>query len=117
MVLGLLAPLIFYPHYSYKVIIIGGEGYNISFGVRVEILDAESLGVRGHKIICAADFMKRPRSLLEAERVLWSRKTPVPEGWHEAYSHGEVDVQAYLKLNGLLSKQSVILPILLSKAQ
>ena len=55
----------------------------------------------GHKIICAADFMKRPRSLLEAERVLWYRKAPVPEGWHEAYTHGEVDVQAYLKLNGI----------------
>ena len=54
----------------------------------------------GHKIICAADFMKRPRSLLEAERVLWYREASVPEGWHEAYTRGEVDVQAYLKLNG-----------------
>jgi len=54
----------------------------------------------GHKIICAADFMKRPRNLLESERILWYRKAPVPKGWHEAYTRGEVDVQVYLKLNG-----------------
>jgi len=55
----------------------------------------------GHKIICAADFMKRPRSLLEAERVLCYRKAPVRKGWHESYALGRVDVQAYLKMNGI----------------
>ena len=45
----------------------------------------------GHKVICAADFMQCRRNLLEAERVLWYRKSPVPEGWHEAYARGEVD--------------------------
>lgn len=50
----------------------------------------------GHRVICAADFMGCRRSLLEAERILWYRKAPVPEGWHEAYGRGEVDVQAYL---------------------
>jgi hypothetical protein len=50
----------------------------------------------GHKVICAADFMGLSRSLLEAERVLWYRKAPVPEGWHKAYARGEVDAQAYL---------------------
>jgi len=46
----------------------------------------------GHKVICAADFMGLPRNLLEAERVLWYKKLPVPEGWHIAYARGEVDV-------------------------
>jgi predicted metallo-beta-lactamase superfamily hydrolase len=46
----------------------------------------------GHNIVCAADFMGRRRNLLEAERVLWYRKLPVPEGWHQAYAHGEIDV-------------------------
>jgi hypothetical protein len=46
----------------------------------------------GHKVICAADFMKRPRNLLEAERAIWYRKLPVPKGWHEAYARGEIDI-------------------------
>ena len=49
-----------------------------------------------HKVVCAADFMGRHRNLLEAERVLWYRKAHVPEGWHEAYARGEIDVRAYL---------------------
>lgn len=55
----------------------------------------------GHKIICAADFMKRPRSLLEAERLIWYRKAPVRKGWHESYALGRLDVQAYLKVSGI----------------
>jgi len=50
----------------------------------------------GQKVTCAADFMGLRRNLLEAERVLWYRKAPVPEGWHEAYARGEVDAQMYL---------------------
>jgi len=46
----------------------------------------------GHKVKCAADFMGIPRNLLEAERVLWYKKLPVPEGWHRAYAQGEIDV-------------------------
>ena len=49
-----------------------------------------SLTRRG--VACAADFMGCRRSPLEAERVLWYKKLPVPEGWHEAYARGEVDV-------------------------
>ena len=49
----------------------------------------------GHKVICAADFMQCRRNLLEAERVFWYRKSPVPEGWHEAYARGQVDAQDY----------------------
>jgi len=46
----------------------------------------------GHKVVCAADFMGLRRNLLEAERVLWYKKLPVPNGWHEAYARGEIDV-------------------------
>jgi len=46
----------------------------------------------GHKVVCAADFMGRRRNPLEAERVLWYKKLPVPEGWHRAYACGEIDV-------------------------
>jgi len=46
----------------------------------------------GHKVICAADFMGLRRNLLEAERVLWYKRWPVPKGWHEAYAAGEIDV-------------------------
>ena len=44
------------------------------------------------KVICAADFTGSSRNLLEAERTLWYRKLPVPEGWHEDYARGEIDV-------------------------
>jgi len=46
----------------------------------------------GHKVVCAADFMGRRRNPLEAERVLWYKKLPIPDGWHRAYAHGEIDV-------------------------
>jgi predicted metallo-beta-lactamase superfamily hydrolase len=46
----------------------------------------------GRKVVCAADFMGLRRNLLEAERVLWYKKLPVPQGWHEAYARGEIDV-------------------------
>jgi hypothetical protein len=48
-----------------------------------------------HKVICAADFMGRHRNLLEAERVFWYKKMPVPKWWHEAYACGEADTKAY----------------------
>ena len=48
-----------------------------------------------HRVICAADFMGLTRNLLEAERVLWYKRMPVPEWWHEAYARGEVDTKAY----------------------
>jgi len=48
--------------------------------------------VTRHKVVCAADFMGLRRNLLEAERVLWYKRLPVPEGWHDAYARGEIDV-------------------------
>jgi predicted metallo-beta-lactamase superfamily hydrolase len=46
----------------------------------------------GRKVVCVADFMGLRRNLLEAERVLWYKRLPVPEGWHQAYARGEVEV-------------------------
>jgi len=45
-----------------------------------------------HKVVCAAEFMGFHRNLLEAERVFWYKKLPVPDGWHRAYARGEIDV-------------------------
>lgn len=53
--------------------------------------------VTGKRVMCAADFMGRRRRLLEANRRLWYKKMPVPEGWHEAYSIGEINAQFYRK--------------------
>jgi predicted metallo-beta-lactamase superfamily hydrolase len=49
----------------------------------------------GHRVICAADFMGRPRYLLEARRVQLYEEMPVPDGWHEAYAHGDADTLDY----------------------
>ena len=49
----------------------------------------------GHRVICAADFMQRPRCLLEALRVQLYEEMPVPKKWHEAYARGEADTHRY----------------------
>jgi predicted metallo-beta-lactamase superfamily hydrolase len=49
-----------------------------------------------HEVICAADFMRRPRCLLEAYRAQYYEEMPVPSGWHEAYAHGDVRTQDFL---------------------
>jgi predicted metallo-beta-lactamase superfamily hydrolase len=49
----------------------------------------------GHEVICAADFMERPRCLLEARRVQLYEELPVADGWHEAYACGETNTEAY----------------------
>ena len=54
----------------------------------------------GHKVMCAADFMGRPRMLLEAWRRRLYREMPVPPGWHEAYACGEVDTSGYRDWHG-----------------
>ena len=46
----------------------------------------------GHRVVCAADFTGLHRNLLEAERILWYKRLPVPDGWHEAYTRGGIDV-------------------------
>lgn len=51
--------------------------------------------VTEHRVICAADFLGRHRTLLEAWRQRLYAEMPVPEGWHEAYACGEVDARPY----------------------
>ena len=48
-----------------------------------------------NKIMCGADFMEKPRMLLEARRKELYEQMPVPEGWHEAYAHGKVKTDYY----------------------
>jgi hypothetical protein len=49
----------------------------------------------GHRVICAADFMERPRRLLEARRAQLYEEMPVSEGWHEAYACGDADTRGF----------------------
>ncbi|MBN1810804.1 MAG: hypothetical protein JXA14_03110 [Anaerolineae bacterium] len=49
----------------------------------------------GHRVICAADFMERPRRLLEARREQLYEEMAVPEGWHEAYARGDAATRRY----------------------
>ena len=48
-----------------------------------------------NNVICAADFMKVPRMLLEARRRSLYRDMHVPVGWHEAYAKGKVTTDHY----------------------
>ena len=57
-------------------------------------LDELSAAV-GKKVYCAADFMGRPRQLLEAKRVQLYKKMPVPAGWHVDYGKGLVNTGEY----------------------
>jgi len=49
-------------------------------------------------ILCGADFMNKPRMLLEAWRKDLYKQMPVPEGWHEAYGQGKVNTDYYWNL-------------------
>ncbi len=59
---------------------------------------------RGRKVMCGADFMKKPRMLLEAKRKSLYRDMPVSKGWHEAYAKGEVSTDRYWNLAKKLYK-------------
>ena len=61
----------------------------------------------GHKIFCAADYMKRKRLPLEAWRQRLYREMAVPEGWHEAYSQGNADTGPYRKWRDLNIQDTV----------
>ena len=54
-------------------------------------LNAASAG----EVICAADFMGRPRRFLEARRAELYALYPVPGNWHERYAQGLADTSAY----------------------
>jgi len=52
----------------------------------------------GKRVMCGADFMRKPRMLLEAKRQRLYKDLPVPEGWHEAYAKGKVTSEDYWNL-------------------
>jgi len=41
--------------------------------------------VSGNHVVCAADYQKKTRRFLEADRERFYKMQPVSEGWHEAY--------------------------------
>jgi len=49
----------------------------------------------GKRIYCAADFMNRPRWLLEARRSQLYQQIPVPKGWHDEYVAHRADPEEY----------------------
>ncbi len=54
----------------------------------------------GRRVLCAADFMRVPRRLLEAERKTLYDEIPVPLGWHQDYAEGKATTrgfQAFIK--------------------
>lgn len=57
----------------------------------IEALSAEA----GSRILCAADFMRRPRELLEARRQELYAAMPVRPGWHEDYARGTARVDDF----------------------
>lgn len=52
----------------------------------------------GKKVICGADFMGKPRMLLEAKRRNLYKDMPVPKKWHEMYAEGKTRTDYYWKL-------------------
>lgn len=51
----------------------------------------------GRPVMCAADFMQRPRLMLEADRARLYEAMPVPENWHQNYEAGIVDFAGFLE--------------------
>lgn len=49
----------------------------------------------GKRVVCAADFMGRPRYLLEAQRRELYATMPVRAGWHEDYARGTARIEAF----------------------
>ncbi|MBN2204391.1 MAG: hypothetical protein JW767_05145 [Thermoleophilia bacterium] len=49
----------------------------------------------GRRVQCAADFMGRPRRLLEARRRELYAAMPVRTGWHDAYARGRATVDDF----------------------
>lgn len=50
----------------------------------------------GRRVLCAADFMGRPRQLLEARRRELYAALPVPSGWRADYARGAASVGDFL---------------------
>jgi predicted metallo-beta-lactamase superfamily hydrolase len=49
----------------------------------------------GRRVYCAADFMGRPRRLLEARRRELYAAMPVRPGWHAEYAQGRARVEDF----------------------
>ena len=49
-------------------------------------------------VVCCADFMDKPRILLEALRPRLYEEMPVPEDWHDSYAHGRARTDLYWDL-------------------
>ena len=49
----------------------------------------------GKPVMCAADFMRKPRLLLEADREHLYEKMPVPGSWHENYAKGKASTDDF----------------------
>ncbi len=49
----------------------------------------------GKKIFCAADYMHKPKQMLEARRTELYQEIPVPENWHRQYERGKVSVNEF----------------------
>jgi predicted metallo-beta-lactamase superfamily hydrolase len=60
----------------------------------------EVCAAAGRRVYCAADFMGRPRELLEAERVGSYERMPVRDGWHDEYFRGHADPDRWRGLSG-----------------
>lgn len=69
----------------------------------VEWIKQLSFETKG-KVICAADFMQKPRMLLEARRKDLYKDLPVPEGWHKDYARGKVNTDYYWNLRKRIYK-------------
>ena len=61
---------------------------------------ADLSSVIGKRVYCAADFESVDRKLFEARRQELYQAMPVPNGWHEAYTKGEVNTSGFLKAAG-----------------
>lgn len=46
-------------------------------------------------VLCAADFMGKSRTFMEAKRQSLYQGFPVPEGWHEDYANGKATTEDY----------------------
>jgi len=49
----------------------------------------------GRRVLCAADFMRAPRRLLEADRKTLYDEIPVPLGWHHDYAEGKATTRGF----------------------
>ena len=52
----------------------------------------------GKSVMCAADFMRKPRLLFEADRERLYRNYPVQNGWHKRYERGEASTANYSEI-------------------